>query len=67
MMKMRKLRDDLRKQGFLSRRGKGSHEVWWHPRSPWQHIVLYGKGGDDVKKYQSTRVRKFRKGMMVYN
>jgi predicted RNA binding protein YcfA (HicA-like mRNA interferase family) len=67
MLKVRKLRTMLREGGYRSRPGRGSHEVWVHPLQPRRRVVLTGCDGDEAKPYQVARVRKFRKGMMVYD
>ncbi|HLZ62296.1 MAG TPA: type II toxin-antitoxin system HicA family toxin [Ktedonosporobacter sp.] len=64
--KMRALRSTLRELGFVSRPGRGSHEVWMDPEQPRRRVVLYGKSGNDAPRYLGTRVRKFRRGMMMY-
>ena len=66
MTKLRELRKELRQLGFEARQGRGSHEIWTDPALPSHRIVLYGSGGDDAKPYQVTKMRKFRRGMMVY-
>jgi predicted RNA binding protein YcfA (HicA-like mRNA interferase family) len=66
MTKLRQLRLALRELGFTSRLGRGSHEVWTDPQQPARRVILYGKNGDDARKYQASRVRRFRGGAMVY-
>ncbi len=44
-----------------SQPGQGSHEIWNHPQQPGRRVVL-----STALQYQETRVRRFRKGMMVY-
>jgi len=46
----------LRKMGFYSRPGKGSHTVWEHPNLP-DMVVLAGADGDDAELYQEKDVR----------
>lgn len=58
----RKLRDvesDLRSAGFsrLSRRGKGSHELWFHPRTETKVLVPRPKG-DLLPDYVDKQVQK---------
>jgi predicted RNA binding protein YcfA (HicA-like mRNA interferase family) len=55
--KLRELRADLRKHGFvrLKGRGKGDHEVWKHPTGA--RVGLDGKDGQDAKPYQEKQVR----------
>ncbi len=64
-MKLRDVRTELRVLGFVRRAGKGSHEIWTDPASPQRRVVLYGRDGDDIHKYQAARVRKFKQGSMV--
>jgi hypothetical protein len=45
----------LRKAGFTSRPGKGSHTVWAHPRLS-DSLVLSGNDGQDAKRYQERMV-----------
>jgi predicted RNA binding protein YcfA (HicA-like mRNA interferase family) len=67
ILKMRELRSALRDLGFVSRLGRGSHEVWTDPASPRRRVVLYGKDGNDAPKYQMSRVRHhLQRGAMVY-
>ncbi len=48
----------LRKAGFSSRPGKGSHTVWIHPALPSDELTLSGGDGEDAKPYQEKDVRK---------
>lgn len=66
MMKLRTVRAELRQLGFEARRGRGSHEIWIDPIQPRRRIVLSGTGGDDAQSYQVTKLRRFRRGMMLY-
>ncbi len=66
MEKMGALRVQLRKAGWMCRRGRGSHEIWRDPGDRRRRVVLNGRDGDDAPRYQQARVRKFHKGMMVY-
>jgi len=55
----RKLRDlirDLKKAGFVSRGGKGSHRNFVHPRLA-KVVTLSGNEDDDAKSYQEQAVR----------
>jgi predicted RNA binding protein YcfA (HicA-like mRNA interferase family) len=54
--KIRELKAMLRKMGFYSRPGKGSHTVWEHPNLP-DMVVLAGADGDDAELYQEKDVR----------
>ncbi len=51
--KIRELKALLRKAGFTSRPGKGSHTVWPHPQAP-QTVTL---SGDDARPYQEKEVQ----------
>ena len=56
--KIRQLKSDLRKAGFvLTDRGKGSHEVWEHPEVASASVTLSGRDGADAKPYQERDVR----------
>jgi len=46
----------LRKAGFTSRSGKGSHTVWAHPDLS-ESLVLSGNDGQDAKRYQERMVQ----------
>jgi predicted RNA binding protein YcfA (HicA-like mRNA interferase family) len=67
MKKVRELRALLRDLGFVSRSGRGSHEVWVDPQAPRRRVVLCGRDGDDAQKYQAAQVRAFKRGSMVYS
>ena len=47
----------LRKAGFVSRPGKGSHTVWIHPALDRDELTLSGGDGNDAKPYQEKDVR----------
>jgi hypothetical protein len=47
----------LRKAGFYSRPGKGSHTVWEHSALI-DSITISGADGDDAQRYQEAAVRK---------
>ena len=49
--KVRQLKAQLKKAGFSSRPGKGSHTVWEHPMLPNLRVTIPGKDGDDAKYY----------------
>ncbi len=55
--KIRELKSRLRKAGFTSRPGKGSHTVWEHPQLS-RSITLSGNDGDDARSYQVKRVQR---------
>ncbi|HEX5503235.1 MAG TPA: type II toxin-antitoxin system HicA family toxin [Thermomicrobiales bacterium] len=54
--KIRQLKADLRRAGFMWRPGKGSHTVWGHELIPDQ-VTLSGKDGDDARDYQERTVQ----------
>ncbi len=66
MKKMGDLRAQLRKAGWTRRRGRGSHEIWHDPGDGRRRVVLSKRDGADAPRYQQARVRKFHRGMMVY-
>lgn len=51
--KIRQLKADLKRAGFVLRRGmgKGSHTAWEHPETGIR-IILSGHDGDDAHNYQ---------------
>ena len=55
--KIRELKAMLRKAGFLSRPGKGSHTVWEHP-ALFDKITLSGGDGDNAQPSQEKDVKK---------
>jgi predicted RNA binding protein YcfA (HicA-like mRNA interferase family) len=55
--KIRVLKAKLRKAGFTSRPGKGSHTVFTHPDLPGARLVLAGSDGDDAQRYQIADVQ----------
>jgi len=54
--KIRELKADLRRAGFVMRPGKGSHTRWQHPLLGRQ-VTLSGGNGDDAQRYQERQVR----------
>jgi predicted RNA binding protein YcfA (HicA-like mRNA interferase family) len=56
-VKIRELKARLRKAGFYSRPGKGSHTVWKHANLPGVRLVLSGADGDDAQRYQVADVQ----------
>ena len=54
--KIRELTADLEKAGFINRGGKGSHRNFIHPCCS-MPITIFGKPGDDAKRYQEQAVR----------
>ncbi len=57
--KIRQLKSDLRKSGFVEQadRGKGSHSWWHHPQFSAAVVTLSGKDGDDAQPYHERNVR----------
>ena len=51
--KIRQLKQDLRRAGFieLRGRGRGDHALWQHPDVPAAIVGLDGKDGDDAPRY----------------
>ncbi len=56
-VKIRKLKAELRKAGFYSRPGKGSHTRWYYQYDPSIFVALSGSDGDDADAYQIKDVR----------
>ncbi|MBO0777240.1 MAG: type II toxin-antitoxin system HicA family toxin [Ktedonobacteraceae bacterium] len=61
MRKNREMRAVLQAHGCMMRQGKGDHQIWTHPAQPRFRLVLCGKDGSDVQKYQEARLRKLRR------
>ena len=55
-VKIRKLKADLRKAGFMYEPGKGSHTRWYHPQDRSIKVTLSGNDGNDADKYQIKQV-----------
>ncbi|HEX5504870.1 MAG TPA: type II toxin-antitoxin system HicA family toxin [Thermomicrobiales bacterium] len=57
--KLRQLKADLRRAGFVERpkRGKGSHGYWEHQDVAEARVLLSGHDGDDAQPYQEQQVR----------
>lgn len=53
--KIRELKAMLKKAGFTSKKAKGSHTKWRHPRRK-KPVVVSGKDGADAKPYQEQEV-----------
>lgn len=47
----------LRRAGFFSRSGKGSHTVWEHALLS-NSVTISGGDGDDAQRYQELQVMK---------
>ena len=54
--KIRELKAELGRAGFMWRPGKGSHTVWWHTLIA-DEITLSGAEGNDAKPYQERDLR----------
>ncbi len=54
--KIREVKAELRRAGFIWRTGRGSHTVWTHPLINDQ-LTIPGHDGDDVKPYLEGKVR----------
>lgn len=59
--KIRQLKSQLQKAGFIVRSGKGSHTFWEHPDYPNLYITISGQDGDDAQRYQERDVQKLLK------
>ncbi|HEY8600269.1 MAG TPA: type II toxin-antitoxin system HicA family toxin [Thermomicrobiales bacterium] len=53
--KLRELRAELRRAGFVLAYTTGSHETWRHPSGA--KLTLAGKDGADAKPYQERQLR----------
>lgn len=54
--KIRQLIEDLKRAGFKSRGGKGSHRNFIHPNGA--RTTISGKEGSDAKHYQEKEVKR---------
>lgn len=54
--KIRELKQQLRRAGFIELPGKGSHTNWVHPHYTGK-ITIAGKDGLDAKPYQEKEVQ----------
>ncbi len=66
MIKLRQLREELQEMGFEASYSGRAHETWSDPGQPKRRIVLTGIDGTDSLKHQLTKVRRFRRGTMIY-
>ncbi len=55
--KIRQLKAQLARAGFIERPAKGSHTFWTHEALPGVAITISGKDGNDADKYQIKQVR----------
>ena len=57
--KIRQLKADLRRAGFveLRGRGKGDHALWQHPAVPAAIVGLDGQDGHDARRYHEKNLR----------
>jgi len=62
--KIRELKAQIVRESLLhlSKRGKGSHELWLHPLIA-KTITILGKDGDDVPVYLEKQVQKLLKDL----
>ena len=51
-VKIRQLKQTLRKAGFVERSGKGSHTRWFHSLLPTVRLTISGSDGNDAQRYQ---------------
>jgi predicted RNA binding protein YcfA (HicA-like mRNA interferase family) len=56
-VKIRKLKSELGKAGFVWEPGKGSHTHWFYQYDCSIRVLLAGGDGDDAKPYQVKEVR----------
>lgn len=56
--KVRQLKQELRKAGFLlvAGMGKGSHSLWRHERHTHVTVLLSGKDGSDARRHLEQKV-----------
>ncbi len=54
--KLRELRANLRRAGFVLDHQTGSHQIWKHPSLPGAQVNLAGHDGQDAKRYQERDV-----------
>lgn len=55
--KIRELKARLRRAGFTSRSGKGSHTFWFHAEIPATKVTVAGSDGNDARPYQEREVQ----------
>lgn len=55
--KTRELKAELRRAGFRSRPGRGSHTVWNHPALPAVRLTIGRRDGEDAPEYLERQVR----------
>ena len=55
--KIRVLKAELRREGFVARSAKGSHTVWEHPLLPENPVTIAGNDGSDADPYLEKQVR----------
>jgi predicted RNA binding protein YcfA (HicA-like mRNA interferase family) len=56
--KLRELRADLRRAGWIMVRQTGSHQIWKHPDVPGEEVNLPGHDGEDALDWKEKRVQK---------
>lgn len=54
--KIRQLKADLRRAGFLDRGGRSGHTNWTHPLLPGLRLTLAGNDGDDARQYNEREL-----------
>lgn len=57
--KIRELKAQIAREGFvkLSKRGKGSHQRWRHPKIK-ETMTIPGKDGSDIPRYLEKQLAK---------
>ncbi len=63
-IKIRQLKAELSKTGFINIRTRGSHTTWKHPLLPDTIVVISGNNGADAPLYQ---VRQAQQAMSKVN
>lgn len=64
--KIRQLKAELAKVGFIERPAKGSHTYWTHPALPGIAVTISGKDGTDAEKYQIKQVKEALRALGAY-
>jgi hypothetical protein len=67
MMKLRQARSELAQLGFAAHPGRNRHETWINGTGqPRRRIVLFGSESEGIRPEQTEKLRRLRRGMMVY-
>jgi hypothetical protein len=65
MTRLQAVRTELQQLGFEGRRSQNGSEVWIDPNQR-RRVVLCKAGDKTMKPSQAEKIRKFRRGTMVY-